>query len=303
MTTHWQGTFTALVTPFADDGSVDEGALERLIRLQIEGGVEGIVPCGTTGESATLSDTEKLRVIESTRKYSEGRLVVMAGAGGNATSEVVRFAREAQALGADGLLSVVPYYNRPNQEGLYRHFAAVAEAVDIPVFLYNVPGRTGANLDPATVKRLAAHGNVRGVKEASGDLSRVMEILEERPAGFRVLSGEDHLTLPILSLGGDGVVSVVSNEIPALMSSMVREALAGRFDAGRQLHFRMLPLMRANFIDTNPIPVKGALALMGLIQERYRLPLTPLRDSARDRMSEILTAMELLGSRRLGERP
>jgi len=303
VSTQWQGTFTALVTPFAEDGSVDEAALEKLIRLQIEGGVEGIVPCGTTGESATLSEREKLAVIESTRKYSEGKLLVMAGAGGNATSEVVRFAREAQALGSDALLSVVPYYNRPNQEGLYRHFAAVAESVDIPVFLYNVPGRTGANLDPATVKRLAAHGNVRGVKEASGDLSRVMEILEDRPEGFRVLSGEDNLTLPIVSLGGDGVISVVSNEIPALMSSMVREALGGRFDAARELHFRMLPLMRANFIDTNPIPVKAALALMGLIEEQYRLPLTPLRESARDRLSEILTDLELLGARGVGRRP
>ncbi|MGH9388749.1 MAG: 4-hydroxy-tetrahydrodipicolinate synthase, partial [Vicinamibacteria bacterium] len=192
MSTQWQGTFTALVTPFGDDGSVDEGALERLIRFQIEGGVDGIVPCGTTGESATLSDKEKLSVIESTRKHSDGRLTVMAGAGGNATSAVTGFAREAQAIGADALLSVVPYYNRPNQEGLYRHFAAIAESVDIPVFLYNVPGRTGASLDPATVLRLAAHGNVRGIKEASGDLSRVMEILENRPDGFRVLSGEDH---------------------------------------------------------------------------------------------------------------
>lgn len=294
MSTHWQGTFTALVTPFGADGCIDEGALATLVRRQVKAGVDGIVPVGTTGESATLSDADKLRVIDSTKKHSEGRALVMAGAGGNATSAVKVFARDAQTCGADAILSVVPYYNRPSQEGLYRHFASVAESVDIPVFLYNVPGRTGASIEPSTVIRLAAHGNVRGIKEASGDLGRVMQILEERPHGFRVLSGEDHLTLPILSLGGDGVVSVVSNEVPELMTELVREGLAGRFEAARALHYRLLDLMRVNFIDTNPVPVKAALALMGLIEEQYRLPLTPVTESARQRIAEVLTAMDLV---------
>jgi 4-hydroxy-tetrahydrodipicolinate synthase len=298
VTNSWRGTFTALVTPFRGDGSVDFGALERLVDRQIDGGVEGIVPCGTTGESATLTNDEKLRVIEAAKKASRDRLLVMAGAGGNATDAVLRFARDAAGVGVDGLLSVVPYYNRPNQEGLYRHFATIADQVDVPVFVYNVPGRTGASLAPPTVSRLTAHGNIRGIKEASGDVTRVAEILENRPEGFRVLSGEDHLTLPIAALGGDGVVSVVSNEVPVLMSSMVREALAGRFEKARALHFRLLPLMRANFIDTNPIPVKAALAIMGLIEECYRLPLTPTAEAERQNMREVLEAMALIDPQR-----
>lgn len=302
MNEHWRGTFTALVTPFRHDGSLDVPALERLVRLQCEGGVDGLVPCGTTGESAALEDGEKLRVIETVRKASDGRLLVIAGAGGNSTGAVARLAREAEAAGADALLSVVPYYNRPNQEGLYRHFATVAEAVQIPVFLYNVPSRTGTNLEPSTVARLAAHGNVRGIKEASGNLSRVNAILEQRPEGFRVLSGEDELTLPLIALGGDGVISVVSNEVPMLMSTMVRQALAGRFLEARSLHFRMLPLMRANFVDTNPIPVKAALAMMGFMEAHLRLPLTPLGDAARGSIEHALASMELLETGRASER-
>ena len=293
MTISWRGTFTALVTPFQSDGSVDFGALERLITRQIEGGVEGIVPCGTTGESATLTNDEKLRVIEVSKKFSKDRLII-AGAGGNATDAVVRFAREAVEAGADALMSVVPYYNRPNQEGLYRHFTTIADEVDIPLFAYDVPARTGASLLPATVKRLAAHPNVRGIKEASGDLSKISQILEDRPDGFRVLSGDDHLALPIAALGGDGVVSVVSNEVPMLMSSMVKKALEGRIEQARELHFRLLPLMRANFVDTNPIPAKAALAMMGLIEEQYRLPLTPLADAERRRLRDLLATMKLI---------
>ena len=293
MTISWRGTFTALVTPFQSDGSVDFGALERLITRQIEGGVEGIVPCGTTGESATLTNDEKLRVIEVSKKFSKDRLII-AGAGGNATDAVVRFAREAVEAGADALMSVVPYYNRPNQEGLYRHFTTIADEVDIPLFAYDVPARTGASLLPATVKRLAAHPNVRGIKEASGDLSKISQIFEDRPDGFRVLSGDDHLALPIAALGGDGVVSVVSNEVPMLMSSMVKKALEGRIEQARELHFRLLPLMRANFVDTNPIPAKAALAMMGLIEEQYRLPLTPLADAERRRLRDLLATMKLI---------
>ena len=293
MTISWRGTFTALVTPFRGDGSVDFGALERLVTRQIEGGVEGIVPCGTTGESATLTNDEKLQVIEASKKFSKDRLII-AGAGGNATDAVVRFAREAVKAGADALISVVPYYNRPNQEGLYRHFTTIADAVDTPLFAYDVPSRTGASLLPGTVKRIAAHPNVRGIKEASGNLSKVSQILEDRPDGFRVLSGDDHLALPIAALGGDGVISVVSNEVPMLMSSMVKQALAGRIEQAREIHFRLLPLMRANFVDTNPIPVKAALVMMGLIEERYRLPLTPLEDADRLRLRDLLATMKLI---------
>lgn len=294
MSEPWQGTFTALVTPFTADGAIDEEALVKLVDLQIEGGVEGIVACGTTGESATLSNEEQLRVIQLVRERVDARVMVLAGAGGNSTEKVVAQARAAGSLGVDGILSVVPYYNKPTQEGLYRHFSELAEALDVPVILYNVPSRTGANLLPATVMRLAKHENVRGIKEASGNLSQVMELLGERPKGFRVLSGEDYLAFPILGLGGDGVVSVASNEVPMLMSRMVREALAGRIADAREIHFRLLGLMNANFLESNPIPVKAALAMMGLIGEHYRLPLVPIDKENRSRLREQLAVLDLV---------
>ncbi len=294
MSKPWQGTFTALVTPFTADGAIDEDALAKLVDLQIEGGVEGIVACGTTGESATLSNEEQLRVIQLVRERVDARVMVMAGAGGNSTEKVVAQARAAGSLGVDGILSVVPYYNKPTQEGLYRHFSELADALDVPVILYNVPSRTGANLLPVTVRRLAKHENVRGIKEASGNLSQVMELLGERPKGFRVLSGEDYLAFSILGLGGDGVVSVVSNEVPMLMSRMVREALAGRLADAREIHFRLLGLMNANFLESNPIPVKAALAMMGLIGEHYRLPLVPIDEENRSRLREELALLDLV---------
>jgi len=294
MSESWQGTFTALVTPFTADGAIDEDTLAKLVDLQIEGGVEGIVACGTTGESATLSNEEQLRVIQLVRERVDARAMVVAGAGGNSTEKVVAQARAAGSLGVDGILSVVPYYNKPTQEGLYRHFSELADAVDVPVILYNVPSRTGANLLPATVRRLAKHENVRGIKEASGNVSQVMELLGERPKGFRVLSGEDYLAFPILGLGGDGVVSVVSNEVPMLMSRMVREALAGRLADAREIHFRLLGLMNANFLESNPIPVKAALAMMGLIGEHYRLPLVPIGKENRSRLREQLALLDLV---------
>jgi 4-hydroxy-tetrahydrodipicolinate synthase len=294
MTEPWQGTFTALVTPFTADGAVDEDGLAKLVDLQVEGGVEGIVPCGTTGESVTLNNEEQLRVIRVVRDRVDTRVMVIAGVGGNNTEKVVAQARAVASFGVDGILSVVPYYNKPTQEGLYRHFSELADAVEVPVILYNVPGRTGANLAPRTVMRLAAHKNIRGIKEASGNLLQVMEILTRRPPGFSVLSGEDNLTFPILALGGDGVISVVSNEVPMLMSRMVREALAGRLSEAREIHFRLLGLMNANFIETNPIPVKAALAMMGLIGENYRLPLVPMSTENRNRLRERLTKLELV---------
>ncbi len=290
----WQGTYTAVVTPFRTDGAVDEQALERLVDLQIDGRVEGIVACGTTGESVTLSGEEQLRVIQVVRDRVDTRVRVIAGVGGNSTEKVVAQARVVASLGVDGILSVVPYYNKPTQEGLFRHFSELADAIEIPVIVYNVPGRTSANLSPATLMRLAQHENIRGVKEASGNLIQVMEILSRRPDGFSVFSGEDNLTLPILALGGDGVISVVSNEVPTLMSRMVREALAERLPDAREIHFRLLGLMNANFIETNPIPVKAALAMMGLIGEHYRLPLVPMSAENRSGLREHLLQLELV---------
>jgi 4-hydroxy-tetrahydrodipicolinate synthase len=294
MSESWQGTYTAVVTPFRADGAVDEQALEKLVDLQIEGGVEGIVPCGTTGESVTLSGEEQLRVIQVVRDRVDTRVRVIAGVGGNSTDKVVAQARAAASLGVEGILSVVPYYNKPTQEGLFRHFSELADAIEIPVIVYNVPSRTSTNLSPTTLMRLAEHENIRGVKEASGDLVQVMEILSRRPDGFAVFSGEDNLTLPILALGGDGVISVVSNEVPMLMSRMVREALSGRLPDAREIHFRLLGLMNANFIETNPIPVKAALAMMGLIGEHYRLPLVPMSAENRSRLHEHLLQLELV---------
>jgi 4-hydroxy-tetrahydrodipicolinate synthase len=290
----WKGTFTALVTPFTADRAVDEESLAKLVDLQVEGGVEGIVACGTTGESATLSNEEQLRVIQLVRERADARVLIVAGVGGNSTDRVVSQARAAGSLGVDGILSVVPYYNKPSQEGLYRHFSELADAVDVPIILYNVPSRTGANLLPVTVRRLAKHENVRGIKEASGDLAQVMELLGERPKGFSVLSGEDYLAYPVLALGGDGVVSVVSNEVPMLMSRMVREALAGHHAEAREIHFQLLGLMNANFIESNPIPVKAALAMMGLVGEHYRLPLVPIREENRARLREQLALLDLV---------
>jgi len=292
----WTGTHTALVTPFTAAGEVDDARLVRLVAFQVDGGVDGLVPCGTTGEGATLSKQEQIRVIARVVEAADRRVTILAGVGGNATDSVVAHARDVEALGVDGVLSVVPYYNKPTQEGLYRHFSTIADAVSVPVILYNVPGRTSCNLLPGTVLRLAAHGNVAGIKEASGSLPQVMEILAARPRGFRVLSGEDNLTLAVIALGGDGVISVVSNEVPMLMSRMVRAALDGEREEARRLHYHLLDLMNLNFVETNPIPVKGALALMGLIEEQYRLPLVPPTPETRERLRRELARLDLIES-------
>jgi 4-hydroxy-tetrahydrodipicolinate synthase len=294
MTQPWQGTFTAIVTPFQPDGSLDESSLRTLVDRQIEGGVDGLVPCGTTGESATMSTAEKLRVIEIVREQGDGRTLVLAGAGGNSTSAVVTLAREIERLGVDGILVVVPYYNKPTQEGLYQHFATVADALEAPVVMYNVPGRTSVNMTGATALHLAEHGNIVATKEASGSLAQVMEIVRGAPPGFAILSGEDDLTLPIIALGGHGVVSVASNEAPAMMSDMVRLALDGKLADAKVLHYTLLDLMHANFVETNPIPVKAALALMGLIQEEYRLPLTRISNANRERLRLELVRLKLI---------
>ena len=294
MSEQWRGTFTALVTPFSGDGSIDVQALERLVEMQLDGGVEGVVPCGTTGEAATLTNDEHMRVIRQVIELAGGRATVLAGVGGNDTRNVILLAKQAQELEADGVLAVAPYYNKPTQAGMRAHFEQIADSVDIPLILYNVPGRTSSNILPDTVLRLAEHPNIHGIKEASGNLGQVMAILGGRPAGFSVLSGEDDLTLAMICLGGDGVISVVSNEVPGPMSDMVRAALAGDLEAARSEHFRLLDLMNANFIESNPIPAKAAMAMMGLLEENYRLPLVAMDPANREKLRQVLLNLDLI---------
>jgi 4-hydroxy-tetrahydrodipicolinate synthase len=291
------GAATALVTPFGPDGAVDEARVRALVERQIAGGIRVLVPCGTTGESATLTADEQRRVIALTCEAARGRARVLAGAGGNATAAAVERAQVARTAGADGVLVVAPYYNKPTQAGLTAHFQAVAAAVPgLPVVLYNVPGRTGSNIEAATVLTLAHETeNVVAVKEASGNLSQIMAILRERPDGFRVLSGDDAITLPLIALGADGIVSVASNEVPDLMSRLADLALAGQWADARALHFRLLPLMDANFLESNPGPVKAAMALLGLLEERFRLPLVPVQEKTRARLRDVLLELGVLG--------
>lgn len=290
----FRGCHVALVTPFRQDLSVDYDRLKALVNFLLERGVDGIVPCGTTGESATLQADEQENVIRAVVSCVRGRVPVIAGAGTNSTHEAIALARRAEAAGADAILSVTPYYNRPTQEGLYRHYRALAEAVTLPIILYNVPGRTGCNLEPTTVCRLAELPNIIGIKEASGNFNQIMELIRTRPEGFLVLSGDDSFTLPILALGGDGVISVVANEVPREMRALVEAALRGDFATAREWHYKLLPLMTANFLEANPIPVKAALALMGLVEENYRLPLCPPSDATRNRLKRILEDLQLL---------
>jgi 4-hydroxy-tetrahydrodipicolinate synthase len=280
------------VTPFAQDLSLDEETLRRLVRRQVDAGINFLVPCGTTGENPTLSHEEHLRVVDITMEEAAGRVPVLAGCGGYNTAEIIELARELESMRVSGLLSVTPYYNKPTQEGLYQHYETIAEAVAIPIVLYNVPGRTSVNLEPATVRRLAHIENIVGVKEASGNIAQIGAICAQVPERFTVLSGDDAVTLPAIALGGRGVISVVANEIPAEMTQLVRLCLEGRFEEARILQRRYLPLMEVNFAESNPIPVKTALAAMGLIEPVWRLPLCPPRPETRDK---VLGVLELLG--------
>jgi 4-hydroxy-tetrahydrodipicolinate synthase len=288
------GTGTALVTPFRGDGSLDEAMLRALIKRQIEAGIDFLVPCGTTGESPTLTHAEHLRVVEIAVELAKGRVPVLAGAGGYNTAEVVALARELAALGADGILSVTPYYNKPTQEGLFQHYRAIAEAVRVPIILYSVQGRTGVNIEPVTVKRLAGIENIVGIKEASGNVSQLAAILNVVPDDFIVLSGDDAITLPAISLGGRGVISVVSNEIPAEMSQLTRLALNGDFPGARAIHRRFHPLMEINFLESNPIPVKAAMSEMGLLEPVWRLPLVAPKAENQARIRAVLEALGLV---------
>ncbi len=289
------GTITALVTPFRD-GRVDEDAFRRLIDWQIGQGVQGIVPCGTTGESATLSHGEHNRVIDIAVDEARGRVPVIAGTGSNATAEAVRLTRHAKEAGADGALLITPYYNKPTQEGLYRHYKAVAEEAKFPLVLYNVPGRTGCNLLPETVARLADLPEVVGIKEATGDLKQVSDVIELCGDRLAVLSGDDFTVLPLLSLGGQGVISVLSNVVPADVAAMVAAFEAGDLLRAREHHFRTMPVARALFLETNPIPVKTALALMGRIGPEMRLPLSRIQEGNEKKLAAVLRDYGLLGN-------
>jgi 4-hydroxy-tetrahydrodipicolinate synthase len=277
--TRLQGCGTALVTPFTEAGLVDFPALRALVDWQIAEGIDFLVACGSTGEAQTLDEAERERVAAAVVEVAAGRVPVMAGATSNDTARAVDETQRMCRLGADYILSATPYYNKPTQEGLHRHFVAVADAATKPVCLYNVPGRTAVNLKPALALRLAAHPNIMGIKEASGDLKQVMDILNDRPDHFAVLSGDDWLTLPVIAAGGDGLISVASNEVPAAMTAFVHLLLSGNLENARTWHYRLLPLMDANFLETNPAPVKAALQAMGRIQNVLRLPLLPVGDS------------------------
>lgn len=290
----FRGAMTALVTPFDRDGKLHEEHLKRLIEFQIAGGVDGIVPCGTTGEASTLDYDEHFRVCELTVKFVNGRAKVIIGGGSNNTHRAIELTRFSKEIGADAVLSVGPYYNKPTQEGHYRHFRAIAESADIPIIIYNIPGRTGVNIEPETLLRLAEMPNIAGVKEASGNLDQMMTILRSRPAGFSVLSGDDSLSLPLISVGGDGCISVLANEMPQAFTRMIHAALDNRWDEARRIHYETYSLMRANFVETNPVPVKAALAMMGLIEEVYRLPLCPMQPNNRERLQAILRELKLV---------
>ncbi len=290
-----QGAITALVTPFNQDGSVDVESLKKLVQFQISGQIDGIVPCGTTGETPILSEEEYKLVIETVVKEANGRIPIIAGAGSNDTKKAIHYSQIAKEAGADALLHVTPYYNKPTPAGLMAHFKAIAKAVDLPIVLYNVPGRTGSNVAATTVIKISKEvPAVVGVKEASGNISQMMEIIQGVSKDFSVLSGDDAFTLPLMAVGGVGIISVASNQIPKEMASLVRAALDGNFAKAKKLHYEWLDLMNINFIESNPIPVKTALALMGKIKEVFRLPLVSMEEKNREKLKEVLISHKLI---------
>jgi 4-hydroxy-tetrahydrodipicolinate synthase len=289
-----QGCFTAIVTPFTADGQVDYQSLKNIVNWQIESGISGLVPCGTTGESVVLNMDEYRRVVSTVVETVNGRIPVIAGAGGNNTANVIEIARLVKEAGADYILSVCPYYNKPTQEGLYQHFKAVSESSELALVLYNVPGRTSVNMLPETTLRLAELDNIAAVKEASANLVQIMEIIKHKPNDFNILSGDDQLAMHLVASGGNGVISVVANEVPAEFSQLIKEALAGNFQKAREIQYSLLNLMNLNFVESNPIPVKTALALMGKINEVFRLPLVKISEKNRALLTEELKKLKLL---------
>jgi 4-hydroxy-tetrahydrodipicolinate synthase len=294
MRTRFTGVGTALVTPFRKDGSLDEPAIRRLARRQIEGGIHFLSPVGTTGEAPTLSHSEKLRVIELVVEENNGRLPVLAGAGGYDTRETIALVRDIEKVGADGILSVTPYYNKPTQEGLYQHYKAIAESTQLPIVLYNVPGRTGVNVEVATTVRLSAIENIVGIKEASGSVVQMSEIFAQAPDDFILLSGDDPLTVAAMAVGGRGVISVASNLAPSEMAQIVEMAENGDYAGARKLHSWLLPLCQVNFVESNPIPVKAAMAAMGLLEEIYRLPMVAPKPESKEKIARVLKELGLL---------
>jgi 4-hydroxy-tetrahydrodipicolinate synthase len=294
VTSTFSGCGTALVTPFRKDLSLDEEAMRRLVRRQIDAGIDFLVPCGTTGESPTLTRAEHIRVVEITVEESNKKVPVLGGAGGYNTAEVIELAKELKHVGVDGILSVTPYYNRPTQEGLYQHYKAIAAAVPLPMIVYSVQGRTGCNVEPLTLKRLAAIDNIVGVKEASGNIGQMARVIHEVPESFAVLSGDDSITLPLIALGGRGLISVVSNEIPGEMTRLTQLALKGDFAGARALQREWLPLMEVNFCESSPQPVKAAMAMMGLLEPVWRLPMTTPSEESRKKIEAVLEGCGLL---------
>jgi 4-hydroxy-tetrahydrodipicolinate synthase len=292
----WTGCGTALVTPFKKDGSVDEAAVRRLVRRQIDLGIHFLVPCGTTGESPTLSEDERVRIVEIAVDESARRVPVLAGAGGYDTREVIHVGKRMRDAGADGILSVTPYYNKPTPEGLYQHYRAIAGEVGLPVIVYVVPGRTGLNVEPPTLARLATIPGIAGVKEASGNMSQICEVCRIAPPDFVVLSGDDALTLPVMSVGGRGIISVASNGVPAELSKMVELAEADHFADARWIHASLMQFLTVNFVEANPIPIKAAMAMMGLLEENYRLPMVPPQPASREKIAAVLQSMNLLSA-------
>ncbi|HKQ76587.1 MAG TPA: 4-hydroxy-tetrahydrodipicolinate synthase [Blastocatellia bacterium] len=290
-----KGCGTAIITPFKQDESIDESAFRRLVEFQIENGVDFIVACGTTGESVTMSDDEQARVVEMTIDASEGRVPVVAGAGGYNTREVIEKIHRYERLGADAILSVTPYYNKPTQEGLYQHYRAIAESTELPIILYSVQGRTACNIEPPTVARLAEIKNIIGVKEASGNITQIAEVASLIDGSFKLFAGDDTVVLPVAALGGIGVVSVASNLLPRQVSDLCHACIEGRYDEARKLNRQLTPIFKALFIESNPIPVKAALAMTGMIEEVYRLPLTPMNPSNRKKLEQVLTESGALG--------
>jgi len=295
MRTPFTGVGTALITPFTRDGSLDEAAVTRLARRQVDAGVHFLSPCGTTGEAPTLTHREKLRVVELVLGEAKGKVPVLAGAGGYDTREVIELARDMERVGADGLLSVTPYYNKPTQEGLYQHFKAIAEATSLPIVLYNVPGRTGVNMSAETTLRLSEIPNIVAIKEQP-DLPQMSQIISGAREDFIVLSGDDPVTVAVMAIGGKGVISVASNEAPAEMAQIVELCEKGDFAAARKLHHWLFPLIQVNFAETNPIPCKAAMAAMGLIEESYRLPIVPASAATRNKVMQVLQNLKMLGA-------
>jgi len=296
MRTPFTGAGTVFITPFTFDGVIDEAAVRRLVRRQIDAGIHFVSPCGTTGEAPTLTRSEKVRIVQLVVDEAAGRVPVLAGAGGYNTREVVELARELEQVGADGILSVTPYYNKPTQAGLFQHYAAIAEGTSLPIVLYNVPGRTGVNLDVATVARLSAIPTIVGIKEASGHVVQMSEIVAATPDDFILVSGDDPIAVAAMAVGARGLISVASNAVPAEIVQIIELSERGDYGAARRLHHWLLPFLQVNFVESNPIPIKAAMAAMGLVAETYRLPLVPPGSAARDRVMTVLHELNLLGS-------